>query len=76
MYLHALLEMENFTRRNAGIEYWENFKKRNAAKKYWNFYMIMALRRNGTMLPMYFTNRNSVPVRSGPFRALLKCIHT
>src|SRR6218665_41154 len=26
--------------------------------------------RNGTTLPMHFTNRNGVPVRSGPFRAL------
>src|SRR6218665_3252932 len=27
-------------------------------------------RRNGTVTPIHFTNRNAVPVRSGPFRAL------
>src|SRR6218665_3626882 len=29
-------------------------------------------RRNGTVTPIHFTNRNAVPVRSGPFRALIK----
>src|SRR6218665_3373757 len=28
-------------------------------------------RRNGTLIPLHLTNRNGVPVRSGPFRALL-----
>src|SRR6218665_407033 len=27
--------------------------------------------RNGTVMPFHFTNRNAVPVRSGPFRALI-----
>src|SRR6218665_1755792 len=27
-------------------------------------------RRNGTLIPLHLTNRNGVPVRSGPFRAL------
>src|SRR6218665_3895038 len=31
------------------------------------------LRRNGTVTPIHFTNRNAVPVRSGPFRALQPC---
>jgi len=32
------------------------------------------LRRNGTVTPIHFTNRNAVPVRSGPFRALLNSL--
>src|SRR6218665_109224 len=32
--------------------------------------MTMRVRRNGTMLPMHFANRNGVPARSGPFRTL------
>src|SRR6218665_2754478 len=30
-------------------------------------------RRNGTLIPLHLTNRNGVPVRSGPFRALTIC---
>lgn len=37
--------------------------------------MIMALRQNGTMLPIHFTNWNGVLVLSGPFRALLTVCH-
>jgi len=39
----------------------------------WNGVLVRSniLRRNGTVTPIHFTNRNAVPVRSGPFRALL-----
>ena len=61
-----VLEMGNFTKRNDSKKYCNNFTKRNARRKYWNLFMIMALRRNGTALPMNFTNRNGVPVHFEP----------
>ena len=38
----------------------------------WNGVLVRSniLRRNGTVTTIHFTNRNAVPVRSGPFRAL------
>src|SRR6218665_1993996 len=33
-------------------------------------------RRNGTLIPLHLTNRNGVPVRSGPLRALIMLCFT